>query len=592
MPGTTHLRGRLRLSLLTLSLGLAPAPAAFGQAAQPIPDALGDNPPVYLGAPAEARPVAATPPPRHPHMAPNDDSNLHDDAYQTDTARRTGPLGRDMQRTSAYFVRECASVTFDRRGRIITVCVGLERPQLKLLDPRTLDTIASLDLPARDPMGAANIFTSFAGGGYFYLDDQDRAVIPTNDRHLLTVALRDDRFVVVRDVDLNGVVRAPDGIISALPDWSGDLWFVSGTGVVGRVGADGRIASIDTREPIGNSFAVDETGGVYIVTDAALYRFETGPGRSIRTAWRSVYANVGVKKPGQTQAGSGTTPTLMGKDLVAITDNADPMNVVVADRRTGRGVCAVPVFARGASATDNSLIATDDAIVVENNFGYSGPAATENGGTTEPGLERVDVDRAAGTCRKLWRSEERGSSVVPKLSLGNGLVYTYTKDPQPNNDDAWYLTALDFRSGRTIFKRLSGTGLGYNNNYAPITIGADGTVYVGTLGGLVALRDRVAPRQEVVPVPRRAAPIALRRCTSRRRFTIRLREPRRGRLVSARVTLGGRRLRVTRRAGRLTARVDLRSRPAGRVRVRIVARTSTGRRLRSTRTYRLCARAR
>jgi hypothetical protein len=35
----------------------------------------------------------------------------------------------------------------------------------------------------------------------------------------------------------------------------------------------------------------------------------------------------------------------------------------------------------------------------------------------------------------------------------------------------------------------AGSGIGYNNNYAPVTLGPDGTAYVGTLGGLVALRD-------------------------------------------------------------------------------------------------------
>ena len=39
--------------------------------------------------------------------------------------------------------------------------------------------------------------------------------------------------------------------------------------------------SIDTGEPIGNSFAVDETGGVFIVTDKAMYRFD-----ATRTAGR------------------------------------------------------------------------------------------------------------------------------------------------------------------------------------------------------------------------------------------------------------------------------------------------------------------
>ena len=52
-----------------------------------------------------------------------------------------------------------------------------------------------------------------------------------------------------------------------------------------------------------------------------------------------------------------------------------------------------------------------------------------------------------------------------------------------------YLTALSFRTGETVYERLAGTGLGYNSNYAPVSIGPDGSVYVGALGGLIALRD-------------------------------------------------------------------------------------------------------
>jgi hypothetical protein len=162
-----------------------------------------------------------------------------------------------------------------------------------------------------------------------------------------------------------------------------------------------------------------------------------------------------VQKPGQGSAGSGTTPTLMGDGLVAITDNADPMNVLVYRRGSGALICRQPVFAKGASATDQSLIGTGRSLVVENNYGYSGPAATEQGKTTAPGLERVDLD-AGGGCHTGWRSAERAPSVVPKLSARNGLVYTYTKDPQPSNADGWYLTALDFRTGATVYKRLGG----------------------------------------------------------------------------------------------------------------------------------------
>jgi len=157
------------------------------------------------------------------------------------------------------------------------------------------------------------------------------------------------------------------------------------------------------------------------------------------------------------------------------------------------------VFEPGASATDNSLIGTERSLVVENNYGYTGPASTEGPGATEPGLERVDLDRDGRGCSVAWHSDERAPSVVPKLSLRNGLVYTYTKDPDPFFDDPWYLTAIDFRSGETVYKRLSGRGLGFNNNYAPVSIGPDGTAYVGTIGGLVALRDDRPTKSEKRP---------------------------------------------------------------------------------------------
>src|SRR3954467_5491573 len=322
-----------------------------------------------------------------------------------------------------------------------------------------------------------------------------------------------------------------DSIISALPDWHGALWYASKSGVVGRIDpATGAIRSMSLHEPNGNSFAVGDQGEVYIVTDAALYRFETGPDGAPVVAWRETYANTGQLKPGQTERGSGTTPTLMGDDLVAITDNADPMNVVVMRRAASVGgprtLCTVPVFAKGASDTDNSLIATDDAIVGENNYGYSGPSSTEQGKTTTGGLERVDVDRAAGRCTKRWHSDEIAPSVVAKLSRGNGLVYTYTKDKTDDGSDGWYLTTLDFAPGKTVFKRLGGEGLGYNNNYAPVTIGPDGTAYVGVLGGLVALRDATPPTQVDVsrgPVRPAALRLGVRLQLGRKRCIARVR---------------------------------------------------------------------
>ena len=455
----------------------------------------------FLGAPATQNPIFGIPEaPRHPFMAPNELSNLHSDAWQTDTNRLPGPLGRDMQRVSASHNAVCGSVTFDSKGRIVTVCVGATGPSgtgggLFLLDPKTLDELAHYQLPPRQP-GAntpTNIFTDFAGGGYFILDNQNRAVVPTTTRHLYVVAETDPPgFELQHDYDLTSAVPQGDKIISSLPDWSGRYWFASINGVVGYVEPDsGVVHSVDTGEKIGNSFAVDETNGVYIVTDAALYRFQVGPDGAPQATWRTTYENDGRSKPGQTEVGSGTTPTITPSGFVAITDNADPINIAVYRRSDGGFICHAPVFAQGRSDTDQSLIGAGNSFIAENNYGYSGPPSTEQGGTTTPGLERVDVD-SAGRCTKVWHSDEIAPSVVPKLSLANGIVYTYTK-PAGDSHDPWYLTALDFRTGATLFKFKAGQGLGFNNNYAPVTIGPDGTAYVGTLGGLVAMRDKTPP---------------------------------------------------------------------------------------------------
>jgi hypothetical protein len=497
---STRLRDLTALLAAAAAALVCAAPASALVPAQPIPEGPeAGSVPSYIGAPAKPKAVQAPAVPQHPFMAANGRSNIHDDAYQTDTYTGSGPLGRNMQRASTFQGSECASVTFDRAGRIVAVCVGLDHPRVVLLDAHTLDLLATFDLPPRIPStGGGNPFTDFSGGGYYYLDESDRAVIPTSTRHIWVVGQTSGPlgpgFSLVHDYDLSAAVPLGDSIISALPDWSGRIWFVSAAGIVGTVDpASGTVRSLSLGEKIGNSFAVDETGGVYIVSDGALYRFDPTAAGAPRVTWRARYANTGVKKPGQTEAGSGTTPTLMGSQYVAITDNADPMNVMVFKRSkvvsNGRIVCAQPVFSLGASATDQSLIGTGRSLIVENNYGYSGLAATEQGATTSPGIERVDLSDTGTGCRKVWHSEERAPSVVPKLSLANGLVYTYTKPPNADGTDAWYFTAIDFKTGANVYKRLAGTGLGFNNNYAPVSIGPEGSAYVGALGGLVRLWD-------------------------------------------------------------------------------------------------------
>lgn len=494
-------------AMICASALLIAAPTA-GAIPLPIPnDSLGIFVPGYEGAPATPKRIGSDPVPAHPFMAPNGSSNIHNDAHQTDAYTTPGPLGRDMSVNSTLRVSECASVTFNSKGQLETICVGLDRPRLVLMNPNTLDEIASYDLPPRQTSGGDlfGIFTDFSGGGYFYLDDRDRAVVPTSTRHVQVVGTEKilfglvTRFKLERDYDLSAVVPSGDKIIAVMPDWSGRIWFVSVGGVVGNVNpTTGIVRSLATGEPISNSFAVDENGGVFVVTDDALYRFDADPlDGTPEVTWRETYANDGATKSGQTQAGSGTTPTLMRGGLVAITDNADPVNVVVMKRGVSvpgsRAVCSEPVFGAGASSTDQSLIAAGDSLIVENNYGYDGLLATEFGRSTTPGVTKVTVDAGAGDCSTVWTSNEISPSAVPKVSLSTGLIYTYTKRPRWDTVDAWYLTGIDFCTGQTRFRKLAGLGPGYNNNYAPVSLAPDGDAYVGVIGGLVRLRDSVPP---------------------------------------------------------------------------------------------------
>ncbi len=456
--------------------------------------------PAFSGTPATSQPTTPTIAPQNPFLAPAANSNIHDDTWMTDAYRRRGPLGRHLVAfNNAYTpLSLCGSLTFDRRGRILSVCPSSKMaPQARMIDPNTLQVIASYDMPnAPDPPGTKT-FQNFTGGGYLYLDPKDRIWSATKTSHIFVLAEGADHasFVKVGDYDLTRVLTSDERVTSALPDFKGRIWFVSKKdGKVGILNTKTRkISVLRTGEEIENSFAVGHHA-IYIVSDKRMYRFSARKGKP-HIDWKVRYRNSGIVKPSQVDAGSGTTPTIMAGGYVAITDNADPMNVVVyrmpiklhGKRRT---VCQVPVFSKGASATENSLITAGRSLVVENNYGYQDPFGPNMGAPTAPGFARVDVNRKGTGCRKVWtNTTERAPSVVPKLSTRTGLIYAYTQDRDAIHTQRWSWVAISFKTGKTAWKQLAGTGGLYNNNYAGLAIGPTGTAYLGTGGGMVALRD-------------------------------------------------------------------------------------------------------
>src|SRR5580765_3150069 len=100
-----------------------------------------------------------------------------------------------------------------------------------------------------------------------------------------------------------------------------------------------------------------------------MLRLRIGRNLTPKIVWQDSYKTIkGLTKPGQFDDGTGTTPTVLPGGYVAITDNADPMNVVAYRTKDGRQVCEQPVFGAGASATENSLIGIGRSLIVENNY--------------------------------------------------------------------------------------------------------------------------------------------------------------------------------------------------------------------------------
>ncbi|MEU1209876.1 hypothetical protein [Nocardia sp. NPDC005825] len=458
-------------------------------------------------------PPGGTMPPANPHMSHGTTSNAHDDAYMSDSVAHAGPRSADLDVRQVYMGRAdspigaCMATMFDSRGNMFSECAGPQRAWLVWLDPHTLATKAVYDLPT-GPVPAVS---------YVYIDDQDRIVAATANRTVEIIeAVSDPRPSLrkVREYDLTGSLVSGDKIVGVIPDWDGRIWFATmGHGTISGAQVGSRDAVVGTIDPgtgavstmplpgeaIGNSLATDETGGVYIASDRALYRFEAA-GNAPVVAWRGEYDNSGVHKPGQIAAGTGTTPTVTGAGYVAITDNADPMNVVVFRRDTGAQVCKQPVFDSAAyqlpagspvhyaSATENSLVSVGDGFIVENNYGTQ---LVIDGGSraSSSGIARVEVGPDGG-CHVAWTSTESVPSVVSKYSYATGLLYSYTREADPAGIGTWYFTAIDAATGHTVFKTRTGIGPTADNTYSAMTLGPDGTAYLGTTTGLLAVFPR------------------------------------------------------------------------------------------------------
>ena len=460
---------------------------------------------------------------------------------------------------------------------------GRVRPTLVIMDPNSLDTLAEMPLPTASPAPTRSRTSPAAATSTSTTATARSFPPPTGDPGRLR---RQER----RARPTTSAARCPpgDGVISALPDWSGRIWFATKSGVVGwvdpehRRGAQPRAGRADRQLLRGRR------------AERRLHRQRRRAvplrGRAavgVRTVWREGYANTGVKKPGQTQVGSGTTPTLFGHGLVAITDNADPIRIVVMrrGRTTGgrpRTVCAVPVFDRAPSS---------DRPVADR----CQPLADRG---EQLRLHRAAVDRAGphhAAGARASRRPARPQRLPQDLALDRdarrrwcrrsrwtpGLVYTYTKPGgRPRRPLVPHSPRLPHRA-HACGSRLAGYGLGSQQQ---LRAGHHRPRQRHRLRGRAGRADRPARRdaRRSFRAPPRLVARPLRQPPRPWRGSSGIDEPL---VLRARIAV---RQAPAPTAARLPRRWKLRRTPR-RVRVRIVARLRDGRLPRRTKTVR-CSR--
>lgn len=435
--------------------------------------------PAYEGRQASAKPLDAGEPIQHPWLA----DSLID---------RPGPLGDRPETESAWYgLESCRSMQFTSQGRLVTLCRDRKGPLLRVVDADSLRPVATKRLPDRvttdDPVRA-----DVCSGSRFYLDNGDRAIVVTTDGRIQSIGTADADgeadLTVAQTWNLSRLIGDDDCLVRALPDWSGRIWWASYEGKVGMldtVAGGAKVLELDER--ITQPFTVDESG-VFLATEEAVYRLVVDETGSPAVSWRTDYDRGVEVKSGQIVQGTGSGPVLVDDNLIAIADNAEPrVQIAFHDRSTGAEVCKSGVFDGGESSTETSLVSVGTGVLVTNSHGNDSLASTLLGFTPTGGIARID--HADGECRVEWTNDAASVYVRPTVSWATGLAYIWTKRPSAWGVSAWYMSAIDVRTGKDAFSVRTGTGFLHTTDLGYVALGPDAAAYVGTRHGIVRVKD-------------------------------------------------------------------------------------------------------
>ena len=556
--GSFLLAGALTLSMAACSAAQtqaedtqAPSAAATpAEAAAPVEETTPSAPV------SGALPVKALQPKQveeNPYMAKSD-ANIHHDGYNTDSTDEILPLGIYPEIHVSYETTNpnaSPAIYFDNYGHaVVPLLGGIAIRDLNAEETKTLGYFS----PKQHDGGSYLIQSS-----YTFLDAENRIVCPTSNNHVLMLRTTDEagnvlpEFEKVLDIDIKAAAENALGkeltqnLLSVVFDYDGNLWFATGgfriyperqqQGVLGYI-AHSAIEAILNGEQTDLSKAVfvyeltpgegAENGiaaskdGAVILTNMNCYLLRANDG--VEAVWCTPYESVGAKVSGEGDKttggglawGGGCSPTLT-PNLVMFTDNADPVNLLALDMKTGEVVAKMPVLDDLPDgyqvAIENSAIVYDDgegtvSTIVCNWFGAgnAGLADPNNDSSIQsyaniydqnwlmkgnamiaPGVERVDTVKTDSgyEMKSIWTRNDLSDTAIMKLSTATGYIYGYVQDLTTG---MWQYIILDFETGETVFTMDVSDKYGYNNMAIGMYTGNSGNALYCPTGYLELLR--------------------------------------------------------------------------------------------------------
>lgn len=485
MPASIRRRLRLICAFTVITVAAVMSPAAV--AAPPETADAGRQPGAFPGRPG----------PQNPFLAPDGRGATHGDSQSSGTTPLAGPGAGPHETTMAYGA-VCPTTAMDGEGYLIARCVQDGRPSLRLMHPKTLRVLASVPQPPTSRYAV-----------HFYLDRKDRTVIAGGDGHIRRMAHRQGedgrwRWETEQDWDVRHVLDSGcgeprcDDIVSVKPDWTGRIWFSSTEGVVGtlnpRTGAV-RSVELPAEETVIKAISTSPRGTA-LTSDHAVYLFGADDDGRPRIVWRESYERGGGVKPGKWYDGSGTSPSFFGPGddrYLAVMDSASPREQVrvyrVGGPRDERLLCSIPVFDPGASATDNTFIASGRSIIATNTYGYDHFDYTPR--PLAGGMTRIDVRQDESGCEKVW-DNPTSTTTMAKLSLSKGIVYHFERG-YSDGASTYSFMAIDAVTGRTLGRTPLGRHFIYEGLGLSGMAGPDGSYYQGVLGGMVRVGPAAVP---------------------------------------------------------------------------------------------------